>query len=270
MTPGKTTKFASAFVLILLPLPLVIVIGASLSPDRVLSFPPKALSLIWYEALWQDTRWILNLGYSALLATVVAGLTVLVAACAAIGMRGLPEKRSSTLEAIILLPLLFPNAALALGFVGWFLALGLHGGWFSIFIAHTVLCLPFAYRPIAVGVKQVDASMMEAAYSLGASSFQAIWKVYLPLMRPGMVAGFVFAFIVSFDEVNVTMFLVGLDTSTLPVKIYSHLQDSADPVTAAASSVLIVLSIVAVLVLEKFVGLQMFVSADDSRASATK
>jgi putative spermidine/putrescine transport system permease protein len=127
---------------------------------------------------------------------------------------------------------------------------------------HIILCGPFAYRPIAVALQKIDGSMPEAAMSLGAREGAVFRRVILPLMKPGIVTALLFTFIISFDEVTVTLFLVSPDVTTLPVMIWGHIRDSADPVVAAISTLLILMTAIIVLAVERLVGLQMFVNPE--------
>lgn len=156
-----------------------------------------------------------------------------------------------------------PVAALGIGFLGWLILAELNGTGWGILIAHLILCAPFAYRPIAVSLAQIDKSLPEAATILGAEPRQAFFRVVLPLLRPGIAASLLFGFIISFDEVTVTMFLVGPELTTLPVTIYARLNDSADPVVAAISSILILLTAGLVLLMDRLVGLRIFIDVEE-------
>ncbi|WP_237182987.1 ABC transporter permease [Roseomonas marmotae] len=252
--------------LILLPAPLVVVIGASFHPTAVLRFPPDGFSLRWYEEFLGSAIWIRALGISALIAVAAAILTTLAALGAALALERAPERLRSVAETMILLPLLFPHAAIGIAFLGWLIAVQMNGTGAGILIAHLMLCAPFAYRPIAVALRQIDPSLAEAARVLGADERAAFSRVRLPLLRPGLSASLLFSFIVSFDEVTVTMFLIGPEVTTLPVAIYGHLHDSADPVVAAISSLLIVFTSALVLLAQRSFGLKIFVDVEeDSR-----
>lgn len=263
MKTSLTVRVIAAVLLIFLPAPLLIVIGASFSPRAILSFPPPGLSLRWYQAVLGEHDWLAAFAASAGIAIVAAVVTALVALGAALALeRASPRMRSSA-ETLILAPLLFPHAALGIAFLSCLVTLKLNGSMLGVFICHAVLCAPFAYRPIAVSLHQIDRSIPEAAMILGASSRQAITTVLIPMLRPGLSAALMFSFIISFDEVTVTMFLVGPEFTTLPVKIYSHLADSADPVVAAISTILIVMTSGIILILDRLVGLGIFVDIEE-------
>lgn len=257
------TRIIATLLLVLLPAPLVIVIGASFSPTAVLRFPPGGFSWRWYESFLVDEKWMAAIGISAGIAVLVAIITSLAALGAALALDRAPARLRSMAETAILAPLLFPHAAMGLAFLGWLILLRMNGSFWGILLAHLILCVPFAYRPIAVSLRQIDSALPEAALILGAEPRQVFSKVILPLLRPGLSAALLFSFIVSFDEVTVTMFLVGPELTTLPVSIYAHINDSADPVVAAISSVLILFTAGLVLLLDRLVGLRIFIDMEE-------
>lgn len=257
------TRILAVLLLVLLPAPLLIVIGASFSPRAVLTFPPNGFSWRWYGEFLGSTVWLTAFARSAAIAVLAAVLTTLAALGAALALDRAPARLRGLVETAILAPLLFPHAAIGIAFLGWLSVLRLNGGFIGILLAHLILCAPFAYRPIAVSLRQIDRSLTEAATILGAEPGQALRRVVLPLLRPGMAASLLFSFIISFDEVTVTMFLVGPEFSTLPVSIYTHIHDSADPVVAAISSVLIMLTAMLVLLIDRLVGLRIFIDIEE-------
>lgn len=270
MTLSLPTRSAAVLVLLLLPAPLVIVIGSSFSPDTVMRFPPQGLSLRWYAVLFGDGRWLTSFAASAAIAAFSAVATTAAAVGAALALQGSSERVRGIAETAIVSPLLFPHAAIGIAFLSWLATLHLNGRIGGVVIAHLVLCAPFAYRPIAVSLRQIDRSLPEAAMILGAEQKQVLGKVILPLMRPGIATSLLFSFIISFDEITVTMFLVGPTFTTLPVSIYSYLHDSVDPVVAAVSSLLIGITVLLVVVMDRVAGLKMFidVEADSKRGTA--
>lgn len=269
MRTSLTVRVLATLVLIFLPAPLIIVIGASFSPRAVLAFPPPGLSLRWYQTVLADHEWIMAFAASAGIALVAAIATTIAALGAALALERSSARVRSAAETLILAPLLFPHAALGIAFLSWLVALQANGTMIGVLVSHVVLCAPFAYRPIAVSLHQIDRSVSEASLILGASPFQTITKILIPMLRPGLSAALLFSFIISFDEVTVTMFLTGPDFSTLPVKIYGHLADSADPVVAAISTILIAITGGLIILVDRVVGLGIFVDIEeDARGNA--
>jgi putative spermidine/putrescine transport system permease protein len=257
------TRIVAILMLVLLPAPLIIVIGASFSPRAILSFPPTGFSWRWYAEFLGSTAWLTAFGRSAAIAAVAAIITTTIAVAAALALDRAPARLRSAVETAVLAPLLFPHAAIGIAFLGWLSMLHLNGGFVGVLIAHLILCAPFAYRPVAVSLRQIDRSLTEAATILGCEPRQTMTRVVLPLLRPGIAASLLFSFIISFDEVTVTMFLVGPEFSTLPVSIYAHIHDSADPVVAAISSILIMLTAGLVLLIDRLVGLRIFIDIEE-------
>lgn len=269
MKTSLTIRVFAALVLIFLPAPLIIVIGASFSPGGVLSFPPPGFSLRWYTAVLGDHEWVMAFVASAGIAVVAAVVTTIAALGAALALQRANTQLRNAAEMLILAPLLFPHAALGIAFLSWLVALKANGTMIGVLVSHIVLCAPFAYRPISVSLQQIDRSVAEASQILGATYYQTVTKVLLPMLRPGLSAALLFSFIISFDEVTVTMFLTGPDFATLPVKIYGHLADSADPVVAAISTILIAITGGLIILVDRIVGLGIFVDIEeDARNNA--
>jgi ABC-type spermidine/putrescine transport system permease subunit II len=137
-------------------------------------------------------------------------------------------------------------------------ALGMQSSFESLVIAHVVVATPYVVTLVAASLEQSDRRQEEAARNLGANAFQTFWYVTLPAIRPGLVAAGIFAFIVSFEEVTVTAFLIGGRLMTLPVRIYSESQFALEPTISAISTLLVALSVVVLLLLSRFVRLDKF------------
>ena len=256
------TVFAFAmFVFIMAP--IVIVVVASFTPRGYLEFPPQGVSLRWYAEVLTSWPWIKAFGISVALATVAATLTTFICFLAALVTTRRTFAGKGLLETLIIMPLLLPHAALAIALFSLVLFVGLRGTFPGLILAHLIVALPFVYRPIVNGLRQLDLSIEEAAMTLGADPATTFRKITLPLIRPALISAFLFSFIVSFDEVTVSVFLTGVDLTTLPVKILSEIQNSASPAIAAVSTILMCITLGMVLVINRLVGVRMFV---DSRA----
>jgi len=164
-----------------------------------------------------------------------------------------------------MLPLVFPNAALGVAFLGVLGLLGIGGTYLGIVLAHCIITLPFAYRPILNALRKLDPALEEASMSLSATPLQVLRTVTLPMLRPGLITAFLFCFIVSFDEATVTIFLIAPDVNTLPVRILTQIQESASPVIAAIATFLILFTLSLVLLLERTVGLELFAAPQRER-----
>jgi putative spermidine/putrescine transport system permease protein len=246
--------------LLFLPAPFLIIAAISFTPDRFMAFPPTGFSLTWYRELVSSTAWMQPLGVSLAIAAGAAVTSTAVAISSAIVVDGLRPRPRALVETGIFAPLIFPQAAIGVAMLGFLLTLHARGTMAGIMLVHVILCGPFAYRPVSVALQNIDRSMAEAAMSLGANSRAVFRRVILPLMRPGIVTALIFTFILSFDEATVTLFLISPDITTLPVRIYSRVRDAADPVVPAISTLLVLVTLSLVVLLERTVGLQLFVN----------
>lgn len=254
--------------LIFLPLPLVIVAAISISPARFISFPPTGFSLVWYQQFLASPQWLTAFGISAAIAIIAAVLTTTIAVLATLALDRMNGQVRGVIEMLILAPLIFPHAAIGVAIFGFLAASSvLRGTYWGIGLAHMILCVPFAFRPVAASYSKLDRSLAEAAMNLGARPATILRKITLPMLGPGIVSALLFTFIVSFDEITVTLFLTAPGITTLPLTIYSRLEQSADPVVAAVSTLLVLLTLGLVLLLQRTVGLELFVNmeADEAR-----
>ena len=265
---GLFSGVVATAVLLFLPAPILIVIASSFTASGFISFPPPALSLRWYARVLGDSDWLSALLASTLLAlaaaigSVVAGFAVAWAA-----ERWYPRQRP-LLETFVMLPLVLPQAALGMLALSVAGSLGLVGSFAGILRAHLLVTLPYAYRPLVTGVAGLDRAQEEAAQNLGATPATVFRRVTLPGMRSAVASALLFCFIISFDEATVTLFLVGPDATTLPIRIFNTLQDNADPVVAAISTLLIVVTVVIVLAVGRIAGLLTFVQAEGQAVPA--
>ncbi len=251
--------------LLFLPAPIIIVIAASFSEVGYIRFPPGALSLRWYEEFLSDPRWMEGFVTSLQLAVAAAIFSTVTAFLAAYVVARNDGWFFRWFETAIMLPLIFPHAALGVTALALLSMFYIYGTFAGLLLAHCIITLPYAYRPISVSLKKLDRSMEEASMSLGANRWKTFFFVTIPLVRPGLITSLLFSFILSFDEVTTTMFLVGPFVTTLPVQIYSFIQESGTPVVAAISTSLVLLTLVLVLLLERLVGLQFFVDPDSAK-----
>lgn len=245
-----------------LPAPIIIVAAASFSKAGYIRFPPDGVSLRWYAEFLSDPRWLEGLFISLALAAAAAIVSTAVAFMAALVTVRSTGRLSQIFETAVLTPILFPHAALGVAMLALLSMFHVYGMFAGLLLAHCIVTLPYAYRPISVSLRKLDPAMEEASLSLGARPWKTFWRVTLPLVRPGVVTALLFSFILSFDEVTVTMFLVGPYVTTLPVQIYSFIQESGTPVVAAISTALVLFTMLLIMLLERFVGLQFFVEPD--------
>jgi putative spermidine/putrescine transport system permease protein len=237
----------AGLVCLFLVLPSLIVVPMSFNADNLLRFPPQGFSLTWYQTYfgqedWQSATW--NSLEIALSVTALATALGTVAALALI--RGRIALRSLYIY-LMLTPMIVPPIVSAVSMYGVFAQFKLVGTLPGMVLAHTVLALPFVIINVAAVLQRMDWRVEQAARSLGASAFQAFFLVTLPLIRPGLIVAAIFAFITSFDEVVVALYISGSRAVTLPVQMWSGLRFEINPVVAAVSSLLLGLSVASLL-----------------------
>lgn len=269
MTARKATwTTLNWLILLFLPLPLAVVAAISISPSRFISFPPTGFSLIWYQQFFASPQWMTALGISTVVAIIASVVSTTAAVMAALALERSHPSTRGLMETLILAPLIFPHAAIGVAMFGFLASTYyLRGTYWGVGLTHILLCLPFAYRPIAAAFHKLDRSLAEAAMNMGARPAMILRRITLPSVAPGIVSALLFTFIVSFDEITVTLFLTAPGITTLPLTIYSRLEQNADPVVAAVSTLLVLLTLGLVLLLQQTVGLELFVSTEEDDAS---
>jgi putative spermidine/putrescine transport system permease protein len=240
---GSTALWViTIFTLIFLIAPSLIVIPMSFSAGETLSFPPPGYSLRWYENFFTQPEW----QSAARNSVIVAVLTTIVATILGTGvsialMRGsVPARNLAT--SLFLTPMIVPAIVTAVAVYGLYVRFRLVGTIQGLVLAHTVLALPFVMINVSAVLQGMDIRLEHAARSLGATPVRTFFLVTLPLIRPGILAGALFVFITSFDELVVALFISGDRAATLPVQIWSGLRFEINPTVAAVSTLLIVLS----------------------------
>jgi putative spermidine/putrescine transport system permease protein len=228
--------------LLYLILPVVIVAVMSLSASRYLAFPPPGWSTEWYFKFFRDPVWIDATLNSLKLGMSVAFIATPVGTLAAYGLVRHRLRARRAITSFLLSPMVVPVIVSAISLYGFFVALGLTGGFAGILAAHVVLAVPLVTISVTASLRRVDSVIERAAASLGAAPLRVFVTVVLPNIVPGVVSGAAFAFITSFDELVIAMF-VGGRTMTLPRKIWEDLVVLIEPTQAAASMVLVLVSI---------------------------
>jgi putative spermidine/putrescine transport system permease protein len=260
---GRATALVAGVVLFLAALPILTMIAMSFSAADTLEFPPHAYSLHWYRAAWHsfvspDATDTLSMGAALSTSLVVALSTMLIATLisvpAAYALSRYRFRGKPVVEQLVALPLVYPLVMLGLSLLLVFNALPVELGVGRLIIAHVILALPFTVKNCAASVASIGPEFEEAALVMGASPGRALVDVVLPLMRPGMLAGMLFAFIVSFNEFTVTFFLYSIDTMTLPVWLYSRTVSSLDPTVFCFAVVIVAIDFALIWLLEKLIG----------------
>ncbi len=227
-------------IILYLVFPILVVIPLSFSSARYLTFPPPGLSVQWYHKFFTRSDW-----RDAAFLSIWIGLSVMVAAtvlgtAASLGLvRGRFRGRQS-INTFLVSPMVVPSIIVAIGIYFFYARIGLIGHPIALIMAHTALAVPFVVVNVSATLYGFDERLEFAAMNLGANRWRTFWQVTLPIIRPGVLAGALFAFITSFDELIVALFVSGTGAVTLPRKMWDSIRFEIDPTIAAVSTILIV------------------------------
>lgn len=246
---GRLGRFllalASGAVLLFLCLPIAVVVPMSFSSASSLAFPPPGLSLRWYHSFFADPRWLRAAANSALVAGASSLAALALGSIAAYGLVRGSFRGRALLEGNFIAPLILPPVITAVALYIFFARIGLLGTLAGLIVAHTVLTVPYVVLLMSVAIRQFDVRIEQVAYSLGASWLRMFRSVLLPNLLPTLFAAWIFAFIISFDEVIVTIFLAGA-YDTIPKRMFNELVLQVNPTITAIATLLIALSVVSI------------------------
>lgn len=243
-------------------LPVIVVTIMSFSAAEYASFPPTEFSLRWYgEVAGLFTNEDASSAQSVVDSTVTSLLVALIVMIAstlvciplAYSLARGERKIREGMELLFTLPLVFPLVMLGIAFLLIAESLRVDLGIWRIAIPHIALVLPFVLRNCLSAMNGIDVETEEAAVSLGATKLRAIWDVVIPLMKPGILAGLIFALIISFNEFTITFFMYTIDVSTLPIWMYSRTVSSLDPATLALSVYIIAADVLLIVLVDKLI-----------------
>ncbi len=252
---GVAVDAFSVLVYVFLLAPLVVVVLASFNSADFLSFPPRGFSLRWYRTIWESDLWTDSFRLSLGLTALVTPLSLLIGTLAAYALVRYRFPGRGLVTTLVMAPLVMPQIVLGIALLNYFSALGLINSLTGLALAHLVVTLPYTVRLVSISVHNLDPVLERAAQNLGATPLQTFWRVTLPLLRPGLVAGAIFAAIISFGELAVTLLIAGARTTTLPLRIFNYTEYNFDPTINAVSTLFVVLALVLIVVLDRLIGL---------------
>jgi len=229
-----------------LVVPLLVVIPVSFTPERYLSFPADGLSLRHYETLFSHRRWSGGMAMSLIIAAASSALAVVLGTLCATGMWRIGGRKMQLLKLMILAPLIVPSIVHALAFYRTWIDLGWLDTMWGVIVAHTTICVPLVMITVSASLASFDPRLEQAARSMGARPVTVLRRIILPNIVPGVVAGAVFSFITSWDEIIVVLFITARKVQTLPQVIWSSIMERVDPAVAAVSTVMILITVVIV------------------------
>jgi putative spermidine/putrescine transport system permease protein len=252
---GPLALFFNALVITFMLAPLVIVCVVAFTPGNTLAIPTTEFSLRWFRAVFAHSDFVQSFKNSLWLASISATLATLLAVPAGLAIARHSFPGRNFLNGLFLSPLIIPHLVLGVALLRTFSLIGATGSFFWLALAHVVIITPYVLRLVLASVEGSDRSAEQAALSLGASQATVFTRVTLPMILPGVTGGWLLAFINSFDEVTMSIFVTAPSTVTLPVRMYMYATESIDPLMAAVSALMVALTAVAMLVLDRIYGL---------------
>jgi putative spermidine/putrescine transport system permease protein len=252
---GRIIAFALVLAILLLPLLLTMLLSFD-ARDYLGPLPPHAFSLRWYQSFLGSTLYLSAMRSSLLIAAIAVVVSTTSGVMTALFLHRRSFAGRDLLLTIFLSPFVMPPLVIGFSILMAFAAYGMENAFVRLVAGHVLLTLPFTIRTTLVGLQGVAPSYAEAALTLGARPGRVFWEVTLPLIRPSVVASAVLAAAWSFGEVSASIFLTDETTRTLPVALLSQMVTSFDLTIAAASGLLVVATVMIVLLLDYFVGLE--------------
>ena len=264
----------TGLVVLFLVAPIAVIFLTSLTASQTVDFPPPGFSLIWYErfvATWQEapgTRPGLarSIWFSVYLGVLTAACATFSGVLAALALHKYVFRAKEVFQNLFLLPLTFPSLVIGVGLLLAFSELRMFDRFTRLLIGHVVFALPYVVLCVAASLRVYEEEVEEAARSLGANAVRTFWHITLPLIRPGIFAGAVFAFVSSLTNFTVSFFLSIGSLKPIPIWIYEFIVTGHDPLLAAVSVFLVLMTVVLIVILERVIGFRRIVGPE-ARAS---
>ena len=236
--------------------PTLIVIAMSFGDSALLQFPPRSFSFRWYAAALGRPEFRAAAGNSLWLAAAATVIAIPIALAAALALVRGRFPGQAAMQTVLMTPLFVPGVVIGLSLLVISPAIGLRSPDLRLIGAHVLVVMPFLLRTIMAGLHRADLMLEEAARTLGASRARTFLLITLPGIGGALLAGALFAFVISFDNVSVSLFLASAKSNTLPLAVMSYVEFNADPSVAAVSTLLIAMAVAAALLVERAVGLR--------------
>ena len=258
MKNSKSLIFITTVMFVFLIGPFVIIIISSFSGNAIMRFPPEGFSLQWYDKvlnieMFRATFWIsLKTGLAATFTALILGVPV---AYSNVRFR-YPGK--SGLELFFSSPAIVPGLVIGFSLLRFFIYVTQIPVILGLYLGHTAILLPYTVRVVSASLRNFDEGVEEAAISLGSSPIHAFFAVVFPNIQSGLVAAFILAFITSFNNVPVSLFLTGPEVATLPIQMLIYMEYYFDPTISALSSIIIVATVIIVQSAEKLLGISKY------------
>jgi len=252
---GPLALIFNALVITFMLAPLVIVCIVAFTPEETLTLPTSHFSLRWFDQVLHHPDFVQSFWNSLWLGLAAATLSTALAVPAAMAIVRYRAPGLQYLQGVFLSPLIIPHLVLGVALLRMFSLVGGQGSFGWLIFAHALIVTPYTMRLVMAALVGFDHSVEHAAYSLGASGFTVFRRMTLPMILPGITGGWLLAFINSFDELTMSIFVVSPATVTLPVRMYMYATESLDPMMAAVSALIVFLTLALMLLLDKVYGL---------------
>lgn len=249
---GVVAALLCAFILA----PTVVIAVSSFGAGEILEFPPRDWTLHWYAYALTKPEFVQPAWNSFWIASLSTLIASPIAIMAALGLMRSNLPGREAIQTFLLAPLVVPSIVIGLAILLATTHAGLPMPAYRLLAAHTLVVLPYLLRTTTASLVRLDPLAEEAARTLGASSLRTFLHVTLPALTPGLVAGMIFAFVISFDNISISLFLANARTNTLPLSLMSYVEYNLDPSVAAVSTLLIAMALAAAIVLERSAGLR--------------
>lgn len=244
-----------ALVMLFMLAPLLVVCLVAFTPENTLSLPTAGFSLRWFEAVFERQDFLDAFLNSLRLAAIAATLATLIAVPAALAITRYRFPGRGLLNGLFLSPIIIPHLVLGVALLRLFALIGVNGSFSWLVLAHVLVITPYVLRLVLAAAIGMDRSAEHAALSLGAGRIALFCRITLPMILPGVAGGWLLAFINSFDEVTLSIFVTSPATQTLPVRMYVYATESIDPMMAAVSALVIALTAATMILLDRIYGL---------------
>lgn len=223
--------------------PLLVVVITSFTDAASFNFPPTGYSLRWYENFFTSPAWMRSFYDTVIVAVLVTISATTIGTLGAVGLHNGVFFGKRVVSGLLIAPLIVPGILIAIGLYSVFMRLNMLGSLLGFVVAHTVVALPLVVINVMAALSTFDPKLEQAAESLGAGRRVTFFKITLPLIMPGVLAGAVFAFVTSFDEIIISFFIQSPRLQTLPVKMFQSVTQDSDPTVAAVAVLMMLISV---------------------------
>ena len=256
---GKGLVVFNVAVYVFLLAPIIVIVVSSIGSTGFLRFPPEGFTFRWYGQALFDPKYAQSLYVSVWVGAVTALMATLVGGSAAVALTRGRLSGKSAVSSLLMSPLVLPTLVLGVAMLLLVSKLRINGTIWPLVAAHLVITIPYVLRTLVPILEHLDPALEEASADLGASRMSTFWHVTVPQVRTGVAAGALLAFVISFDEVVLALFLTPPGTQTLPMTIYSVVQFALDPTVAAVASLLLVFTAIVMVTASKLIGLKRLI-----------